>query len=155
MKNVSAEQKGFILEMLSTNDKLFKDADMVKFICSEYPEVSHEAFQKKEVRRNIKKQMKAFVFANSPDPFGRTTPNCVVNEWKGFRKDYFDSYEQVFIILGDIDNAKAVLDGFGYPWEGVEIHSAYDCTGRWFAWEADFIELPDRVIVKQHWGLDV
>ena len=38
---------------------------------------------------------------------------------------------------------------------GREIHSAYDCTGKWFASAARVKRVGKRVLVRQWWGLDV
>lgn len=45
-----------------------------------------------------------------------------------------------------------------YDWPyftGKPIHSAFDCTGKWFASPAKIKRIGKRVLVVQHWGLDI
>ena len=115
---------------------------------------AHEAFKSPEVRRHVKKLMKEHIRRYSAYWSKMESHPELINFW--VREEYnAESMGKGWIIKGDTENAKKVLDDLGQPWEGVEIHSAYDCTGQWFAWEADFTECGDRTFVTQHWGLDV
>lgn len=37
----------------------------------------------------------------------------------------------------------------------VQIHSAYDCTGRWFSHYPTIKVTKTRILVKQYWGMDI
>lgn len=47
------------------------------------------------------------------------------------------------------------LDKAGYEAYGREIHSSYDCTGKWFAHAPRIRRGKFKVLVTQYWGLDV
>lgn len=140
-----------IIEVFGTFKNL--DLQVVAHVCKKSPEAAREAFKNKMVRRNVKKVAKDFISMNTECTY-KNPPADLVNYWLKGSEDG-ETAEKVWIIKGDTENAKAVLNKLYEPWEGVQINSPYDCTGQWFAWEASFTETADRTFVIQHWGLDV
>lgn len=123
----------------------------IKRIIAANPEIMGEVFEDKRVRRNMKRLGKAHIERYAPEGFEHPE---LINWWvntddDGTGEEYF------WIIRGNAENAKRVLDEMGEPWEGIEIHSAYDCTGQWFRWHAHFSELTDRTFVTQSARMDV
>ena len=49
---------------------------------------------------------------------------------------------------------EAIQEDFEYL-EGKHIHSAYDCTGQWFAHSAHIKRTKTRCLVTQWWGMDI
>lgn len=107
-----------------------------------------ELFSLQKVRRAVKKVMKAKIARED----WSYKHEDLINAWQDSE---FDSFTKVWVIKGNTDNAKRVLDEMNVPWEGVEIHSIYDCTGQEFRRPAWFREIGDRTFVTQSGGLDV
>jgi hypothetical protein len=130
------------------------DSRTIKAAVESRPNVYREVFKSKAVRRNLKKLMKEEL-SRFDDPRYKKPPVELVSRWRNVEESG-ETALKVWIFKGvSIEKARRLLgDTMGEPIDGVNIHSAYDCTGQWFAWEADFKQLGDRVFVTQHWGLD-
>lgn len=127
------------------------EARNIQFACNKSPHVLREAFKDKLVRKMVKKAMKKQIADKS---WHKESHPHLINSWVRTDDDGTNA-SYLWIIEGDINNAQRVLDELGQPWEGVRIHSDYDCTGEWFRYEADFTQLSDRTFVTQTAGMDV
>jgi hypothetical protein len=139
------------------------DPDIMEFIISTKHEDGLDLLSVKQFKRWVSKQMREHI-VRTEGWYKKIYPQKQVNKLGdklvNYGVKFDDNGEYVkhwWIIKGDIETAKNVLDFLGEPWEGVEINSPYDCTGRWFRWTADFYyqERAGVTFVKQHAGLDV